>query len=93
MIFNSPWDDYRHRNGQPCKVLKGFYEPDEEHDQEVLPMYEIRFDDGEVIDAYPEELQAYCPECGESCYVDGADPDWRICNGCGISWTVEIIRP
>ena len=57
MIFNSPYDQYKERNGQLCEILNIFSEPDANHDAEVLPMYEIRFrTDNTIIEAYPEEL-------------------------------------
>jgi hypothetical protein len=30
--------------------------PDKDHDEEVLPMYLIRFEDGQEIEAWPEEI-------------------------------------
>jgi hypothetical protein len=55
-IFQSPYDQYRHRIGDHFIVLKTFTEEDENHDLEVLPMFLIRFDDGVEIEAWPEEI-------------------------------------
>lgn len=54
--FDSPYEQYRHRIGQPFRVQKIIDTPDQKHDAEVLPMYEIQFEDGETIEAWPEEV-------------------------------------
>lgn len=55
--FVSPYEQYAERNGQNYEVVKVFDEDDDEHDiSEVGVMYRIRFDDGEEIEAWPEEL-------------------------------------
>lgn len=38
-------------------------------------------------------VDAKCPKCGESSYVDGSDAGYRICNGCGNNWKVETQAP
>ena len=54
--FESPYDQYKHRNGHEFTVLRKIDKPDDTHDEEVLPMYEIQFKDGEIIEAWPEEV-------------------------------------
>lgn len=39
-------------NGKPFTVLAVIDQADAEHDEEVLPMYRIRFDDGYEVDAW-----------------------------------------
>ncbi len=56
IIFNSPYDQYKGRNGQSCVIIKTIDRPDDTHDAEVLPMYIIEFGDEETIEAWPEEL-------------------------------------
>jgi hypothetical protein len=56
MIFSTPYEQYAEREGQHCVVVREINEPDEQHDAEVLPMYVICFDDGEEIEAWPEEV-------------------------------------
>ncbi len=56
-IFKSPYDQYCGRNNEVCEVFRVIREQDSEHDiEEVGTMYEIRFPDGEEIEAWPEEL-------------------------------------
>ena len=53
--FWSPFgDDYKERVGQGFEVLGRCTEKDTE--LEVLPMWKIKFEDGTVIGAYPEEI-------------------------------------
>jgi hypothetical protein len=55
--FRTPYDQYRERQGQPFTILRTIDTPDDQHDEEVLPMYEIQFtNDGAVIEAWPEEI-------------------------------------
>ena len=54
--FNSPYDQYRHRNGHIFEIVREITKPDKEHDAEVLPMFLIRFEDGLQIEAWPEEI-------------------------------------
>jgi hypothetical protein len=56
LIFRTPYDQFKHRNGQFCYVVKVIDQPDKDHDEEVLPMFLIHFEDGREIDAWPEEL-------------------------------------
>jgi hypothetical protein len=54
--FTTPFDQYRHREGDRFIVLATIDTPDDRHDEEVLPMYVIQFGNGEVIEAWPEEV-------------------------------------
>ena len=54
--FESPYDQYRERNGQTIEVIWCIEEGDAEHDEEVLPMFIVRFEDGAEIEAWPEEI-------------------------------------
>ena len=55
--FWSPYEQHRDRVGQPFTVL-GLKQPGADFDpQEVGEMYQIRFRDGTVIDAWPEEVE------------------------------------
>jgi hypothetical protein len=54
--FQSPYEQYKERNGQGCKVVETITEPDATHDEEVLPMYRVQFEDGATIEAWPEEI-------------------------------------
>ena len=56
--FTTPFRQYAEREGEPFTVLAAITEPDADHDAEVLPMYRIRFTDGTVIEAWPEEVEA-----------------------------------
>jgi hypothetical protein len=58
-LFSSPYDQYQEYNGETCKIINVFAEPDERHDEEALPMFEVVFEDGTKIEAYPEELVPY----------------------------------
>lgn len=52
--FWSPYGDYKERFGQPFKVVERCTE--KTCDIDVLPMWNIKFKDGTVIGAYPEEI-------------------------------------
>lgn len=56
--FSTPYSDYKDREGQEFEVVREINEPDETHDEECLPMYRIRFNDGFETDAWPEEVLA-----------------------------------
>lgn len=60
--FDSPYQQYADRIGQPFTVLSVIDKPDEHHDEEVLPMYRIRFSDGFETEAWPEEVLLPTPE-------------------------------
>lgn len=55
--FQSPYEQYAERNGQPFVIVRKITEPTDEIDDEVLPMYEIRFPDDATILAWPEEVE------------------------------------
>lgn len=55
LFFQSPYDQYAERNGQPFEILyeiKG----DPNIDPECLPMYKIKFQDGTEMEVWPEEI-------------------------------------
>ena len=52
--FWSPYDQYKNRIGQRFKVIRRI--ESSENDIEVLPMWEIMFEDGLTTFAYPEEI-------------------------------------
>lgn len=54
--FNSPYEQHANRIGQSFTVLSVIDKPDESHDEECLPMYRVRFEDGTEIEAWPEEV-------------------------------------
>ena len=54
--FTTTFQQFAEREGQTFTVVSVISEPDENHDEEVLPMYRIRFADGEEIEAWPEEV-------------------------------------
>jgi hypothetical protein len=54
--FTTPFSQYAERDGQPFEIVGVIAAADDHHDQEVLPMYLIRFPDGEQIEAWPEEV-------------------------------------
>lgn len=56
VVFESPFQQYRDRNNQFCTVRRIINLPDEQHDEEVLPMYVVRFRDGREMEVWPEEL-------------------------------------
>ena len=54
--FRTPYEQYADRRGQAFTVERIIMEPGPDFDEEVLPMYAIRFPDGEKISAWPEEV-------------------------------------
>ena len=52
--FWTPYSDYNSRIGQGFEVVGRVLE--DEADLECLPMWKIKFEDGEVIFAHPEEV-------------------------------------
>ena len=56
MIFSTPHEQYKEREGQTCVIVREITEPDDDHGAEILPMYVIRFSDGVEIEAWPEEI-------------------------------------
>jgi hypothetical protein len=56
-IFNTPFEQYKHRHGQECAILRKLNHDDENPDfKEVGELYKVQFQDGEIIDAWPEEI-------------------------------------
>jgi hypothetical protein len=62
--FTTPYEQYHEREGQAFTVLRKITKRNitsaerAEYDLEVLPMYRIRFADGFVSSAWPEEVEA-----------------------------------
>jgi hypothetical protein len=56
--FVTPYDQYSDRIGQRFTVLAIIDKADATHDEEVLPMYRIKFVDGTEIEAWPEEVES-----------------------------------
>lgn len=54
-LFWSPFSDFKERIGQPFTVV-GRCTEGVEADLSALPMWNIKFLDGRVISAYPEEI-------------------------------------
>lgn len=59
-VFWSPYDDQKQYIGEKFTVLGRVKEYSEEtkegNDLECLPMWKIQFENGDIIDAYPEEI-------------------------------------
>ena len=61
-VFCSPYEADEARNGMPYKVLgrvkvyEGGDFTNDEADLECLPMWMIQFEDGHIMNAYPEEI-------------------------------------
>lgn len=53
--FVTPYDQYAHYNGQKYELIRRCTTEDG-WDLERLPAWKIRFNDGYVIDAWPEEI-------------------------------------
>ena len=51
-VFQSPYEQYRARNGQLCQVMRRLTST--EKDAEVGVMYKVKFNDKVVIDAWPK---------------------------------------
>ena len=54
--FHTTDSSLRSRNGQRFEVVGDITKPDGTHDEEVLPMHRIRFEDGTEIEAWPDEI-------------------------------------
>ena len=48
-------NDYWKYNGQEATIHRVVTEADDKYDQEVLPMYELKFSDGNIVSAYLNE--------------------------------------
>jgi len=55
--FTTPYQRHADREGQPFTVLAFIDQADAEHNAETPPIYRIRFADGFVTDAWPEEVE------------------------------------
>ena len=62
-VFQSPYEQYAARNGLSF-VLLGPVDPATYDADDVGPMYRVKFADGEVIEAWPEEVQSALPQLG-----------------------------
>jgi hypothetical protein len=81
--FTTPYGQHASREGDHFTLVSVIDTPDAEHDAEVLPMYLIEFEDGERIEAWPEEVVRYC-HCGAPAQGPPSDyPDvctqWPLC--------------
>lgn len=56
MIFQTTDSNLATRNGHTVTVVKAISEPDAYHDEEVLPMYRVRFPDGFETEVWDDEL-------------------------------------
>jgi len=53
--FNSPYEQYAHKNGMLFDIL-GLQDERKYDRHEVGGLYLIQFEDGEIIEAWPEEI-------------------------------------
>ena len=75
ITFDSPYDQYTHRNGQEITIVGYIFETDAKHDTEVLPMLRVKFSDGEIIEAWPEEVKPLPQEVKDFILAQPLDPD------------------
>ena len=54
--FTTSYDDYSKYSGEPFKVKRRVNNIDDDVDLDVLPQWWIEFNDGTVIQAFPEEI-------------------------------------
>lgn len=54
--FQTPYEDKAKYNGMRFSVVKRLSYVENDTDLECLPMWRIKFENGEEIDAYPEEI-------------------------------------
>jgi hypothetical protein len=64
VVFMSPYQygpdtapDLTKINGSMVTITGHIEHADEDHDEEVLPMYRVTFDSGLEIEAWPEEVE------------------------------------
>lgn len=57
-IFTTTTSDYAHLDGQECVKVRELI-VGKEVDEECAPMYVVRFESGEEIHAYPDELRPF----------------------------------
>lgn len=55
-VYDSPYEQFNERNGQTVVITKVIVNPDDNYDEEVLPMAEVEFPDGFTTSIYPEEI-------------------------------------
>lgn len=55
--FQSPYSELKEYNGQPVEIIDHITEPCEGYDAETLPVYVVKFPNGNISTAYPEELK------------------------------------
>jgi hypothetical protein len=53
--FHKCYEQYKELDGKTFTVVRVIEEADDQHDQEVLPMFVIQID-GQQIEAWPEEV-------------------------------------
>ena len=82
--FETQTEDMRDKFGWRCIILKVFDTPDEDHDEECLPMYLVRFEDTSEAEAFPEELgtEWICPVCGEHNVDMYSETSVPLCAAC-----------
>jgi hypothetical protein len=69
-MFQTPFEQYEQLNGEPFVILSAVFEPTDEIDREVLPMFKIDVA-GEEILAWPEEIFAHEHAACLGCMRDG----------------------
>lgn len=57
--FQTGFEQHAERNGQPFRIVGYIDTPDDEHDEESLPMFLVEFFDGQTIEAWPYEVFAH----------------------------------
>jgi len=63
-VFQSSYEQHAARNGQSF-VLQGPLDPATYDADDVGPMYRVKFADGEVIEAWPDEVKSALPQLGD----------------------------
>lgn len=58
VIYNSSDTCYSNYNGQTAHIIRVINKPDNFHDAEVLPMYELRLSNGVILEAWADEIGA-----------------------------------
>jgi hypothetical protein len=88
--FTTSYQQHADREGQPFTVLALIDQADAEHHAETLPRYRIRFADGFVTDAWPEEVETADSRARQwlEFTLDSGDHEvgwlrWRFTGRCG----------
>ena len=55
-LFNSEIDKYRHLDGMECSIIKDITHDGNRDYEETGTMYLIKFNNGQEVECYPEEL-------------------------------------